>query len=242
MDMWSIACTIYELFTADILFKGKDNNDMLRLIMDLKGPFPKKMLKKGAFVHLHFAGPPLSPPLCTLMVFPDRYRSRLQVHEDLSDAAATVPLGNVLTTNVTKTLLVFTQCDLPRRGLSGRDPKELRPKFYCFADDAHMSFISSETDVVSGELVNRLVSNPAKRRTFLQLLTRVASKEHNGQIPREELRKVEALATFVDRATALDPSARLTVDEAMQTKFILGAKAQIAAQQAAARKATKGSK
>jgi serine/threonine protein kinase len=62
MDMWSIACTTYELFTADILFKGTDNNDMLRLIMDLKGPFPKKMLKKGAFVHLHFAGPPLSEP------------------------------------------------------------------------------------------------------------------------------------------------------------------------------------
>jgi hypothetical protein len=118
--------------------------------------------------------------------------------------------------------------------------KQELQNIYCVADDAHMSFISSETDVVSGAPVNRLISNPAKRRTFLQLLTRVASKEHNGQIPREELRKVEALAVFLDRATALDPAARLTVDEAMQTKFILGAKAQIAAQQAAARKASKG--
>lgn len=58
MDMWAIACTVYELFTADILFKGRDNNDMLRRIMDLKGPFPKKMLKKGMFSSEHFAGAP----------------------------------------------------------------------------------------------------------------------------------------------------------------------------------------
>jgi hypothetical protein len=47
---------VYELFTAKILFKGRDNNDMLRQIMALKGPFPKRMIKKGLFSHLHFAG------------------------------------------------------------------------------------------------------------------------------------------------------------------------------------------
>jgi serine/threonine protein kinase len=56
MDVWSVACTVYELFTAEILFKGRDNNDMLRQIMALKGPFPKRMIKKGLFSHLHFAG------------------------------------------------------------------------------------------------------------------------------------------------------------------------------------------
>ncbi|KAF3630302.1 hypothetical protein FXO38_27239 [Capsicum annuum] len=30
------------------------NNDMLRLHMELKGPFPKKMLRKGAFTYQHF--------------------------------------------------------------------------------------------------------------------------------------------------------------------------------------------
>ena len=40
---------MYELFTGKILFPGKTNNEMLKLIMDVKGPFPKKMLKKGAF-------------------------------------------------------------------------------------------------------------------------------------------------------------------------------------------------
>ncbi|KAJ4843162.1 hypothetical protein Tsubulata_018589 [Turnera subulata] len=54
MDMWSVGCCLYELYTGKVLFPGATNNDMLRLHMELKGPFPKKMLKKGAFVDLHF--------------------------------------------------------------------------------------------------------------------------------------------------------------------------------------------
>lgn len=56
MDMWSIACTIYELFTAEILFKGRNNNEMLKMIMDIKGPMPKRMIKKGMFSAQHFSG------------------------------------------------------------------------------------------------------------------------------------------------------------------------------------------
>lgn len=37
---------LYELFTGKILFPGRTNNEMLKLMMDVKGPFPKKMLKK----------------------------------------------------------------------------------------------------------------------------------------------------------------------------------------------------
>lgn len=54
MDMWSIGCVLYELFTGKILFPGKTNNEMLKLMMDVKGPFPKKMLKKAAFADKHF--------------------------------------------------------------------------------------------------------------------------------------------------------------------------------------------
>jgi serine/threonine protein kinase len=46
MDMWSVGCVLYELFTGKILFPGRSNNEMLKLMMDVKGPFPKKMLKK----------------------------------------------------------------------------------------------------------------------------------------------------------------------------------------------------
>lgn len=37
LDMWSIGCTLYELYTGKILFPGRSNNQMLRLMMELKG-------------------------------------------------------------------------------------------------------------------------------------------------------------------------------------------------------------
>lgn len=46
MDIWSVGCCLYELYTGKVLFPGPSNNDMLRLHMELKGPFPKKMLRK----------------------------------------------------------------------------------------------------------------------------------------------------------------------------------------------------
>ncbi|KAI1314527.1 U4/U6 small nuclear ribonucleoprotein prp4 [Mortierella claussenii] len=54
LDMWSIGCTLYELFTGKILFSGRSNNQMLKHMMDLKGPFSKKMIRKGQFFLNHF--------------------------------------------------------------------------------------------------------------------------------------------------------------------------------------------
>jgi len=64
MDMWSVGCVIFELFTGRILFPGKTNNDMIRQIMDLKGPIPKKMLRKGSFTERHFDLSNPSTPFC----------------------------------------------------------------------------------------------------------------------------------------------------------------------------------
>ncbi|KAI3845589.1 hypothetical protein MKX03_019738 [Papaver bracteatum] len=54
MDIWSVGCSLYELYSGKVLFPGRSNKDMLRLHMELKGPFPKKMLRKGAFANQHF--------------------------------------------------------------------------------------------------------------------------------------------------------------------------------------------
>uniref|UniRef100_A0A671RP20 Serine/threonine-protein kinase PRP4 homolog n=1 Tax=Sinocyclocheilus anshuiensis TaxID=1608454 RepID=A0A671RP20_9TELE len=42
IDMWSVGCTLYELYTGKILFPGSSNNHMLKLAMDLKGKMPNK--------------------------------------------------------------------------------------------------------------------------------------------------------------------------------------------------------
>lgn len=81
LDTWSIACTLYELYTGQyvplpftlffyfifssfggqgadegvrILFPGRTNNHMLLLIMELKGKFAHKTIKKSRFGDRHF--------------------------------------------------------------------------------------------------------------------------------------------------------------------------------------------
>ena len=45
IDLWSVAVCLYELFTGHVMFPGRTNNEMLRLMMAVKGRFPNKQLK-----------------------------------------------------------------------------------------------------------------------------------------------------------------------------------------------------
>lgn len=54
LDMWSIGCTLYELYTGKILFPGRSNNHMLLLMMELKGRFNNKTIKKARFGDMYF--------------------------------------------------------------------------------------------------------------------------------------------------------------------------------------------
>ena len=54
IDMWSVGATLYELYTGQILFPGKTNNEMLKLNMELKGKMSHKMVRKGMFRENHF--------------------------------------------------------------------------------------------------------------------------------------------------------------------------------------------
>ena len=54
LDTWSIGCTLYELYTAKILFPGRNNNQMLLHIQEVKGKLSNKFIKKGRFTDMHF--------------------------------------------------------------------------------------------------------------------------------------------------------------------------------------------
>lgn len=45
IDLWSIGCCLYELFTGHVMFAGRTNNEMLRLHMEFKGKIPNKVVK-----------------------------------------------------------------------------------------------------------------------------------------------------------------------------------------------------
>jgi len=53
-DTFALAGTLFEIFTGKILFRGKTNNDMMRLFMEVKGKLPHKIIKTGMCWKQHF--------------------------------------------------------------------------------------------------------------------------------------------------------------------------------------------
>jgi len=54
IDMWSTGCTLFELYTGKILFTGRNNNNMLKSVMECRGKFPHKLLRKGSLTYEYF--------------------------------------------------------------------------------------------------------------------------------------------------------------------------------------------
>jgi serine/threonine-protein kinase PRP4 len=46
IDVWSLAVTLVEVFTGQVLFAGRTNNDMLSKFMESLGPFSHRMMKR----------------------------------------------------------------------------------------------------------------------------------------------------------------------------------------------------
>ncbi|CAH8868889.1 unnamed protein product [Trichobilharzia szidati] len=54
VDLWSTSVTLFELHTGKIMFPGKTNNEMLRLMMEVKGRMPGRVIRRGMFRTQHF--------------------------------------------------------------------------------------------------------------------------------------------------------------------------------------------
>jgi serine/threonine-protein kinase PRP4 len=54
LDVWSTACTLFELYTGKFLFNGINNNEMLKLHIQTMGKFSLKILRRGAFISKYF--------------------------------------------------------------------------------------------------------------------------------------------------------------------------------------------
>jgi serine/threonine-protein kinase PRP4 len=53
-DMFSFGCCLYELATGKPLLPSTDNNHHLKILADIKGALPKRLLQQGAFRAMHF--------------------------------------------------------------------------------------------------------------------------------------------------------------------------------------------
>eukprot|EP01080_Neovahlkampfia_damariscottae_P004839 gene4839-8424_t len=53
-DLWSAACTIFELYTGNVLFPSNSNNHMILLHMELKGLISTKLMKRSNFIENYF--------------------------------------------------------------------------------------------------------------------------------------------------------------------------------------------
>jgi len=54
IDVWSIGCTLYELYTGRILFPGRSNAHMLLLMTELRGRFNTKLVRRARFGDTYF--------------------------------------------------------------------------------------------------------------------------------------------------------------------------------------------
>ena len=54
VDIWSIGCTLFEMYTGKILFTGDSNNQMLKNIMEIRGKLSAKLYRRGQLAGMHF--------------------------------------------------------------------------------------------------------------------------------------------------------------------------------------------
>jgi serine/threonine-protein kinase PRP4 len=144
LDVWSIGCTLYELYTGKILFPGRSNNQMLLLMMELKGRFNSKMIKKAKFGDVYF----------------DEMGGFQSIEKDKVTGGVSVPQ-----VNLTCMLISFLYQDVARTVHISKPSRDLRARLM---PPASAKLKDDETKMVLSfiDLLDKcLVLDPARRLT-----------------------------------------------------------------------------
>eukprot|EP01117_Protostelium_nocturnum_P009835 TRINITY_DN3505_c3_g1_i5.p1 TRINITY_DN3505_c3_g1~~TRINITY_DN3505_c3_g1_i5.p1 ORF type:complete len:640 (+),score=297.15 TRINITY_DN3505_c3_g1_i5:166-2085(+) len=110
IDMWSVGCSLFEIATGSILFPGRNHNDLLYRHLEVTGPCPKRLMKKGLFVNEHFdsngvfnrlitdkvTGKEFAKPTQILKPTRDIKKELLAVVETTEEKRMAVQLGDLL--------------------------------------------------------------------------------------------------------------------------------------------------
>lgn len=54
VDMWATACVLFELYTGTVCFPADNNNNLIARIIDARGPFPMRLLRRAHCSEDHF--------------------------------------------------------------------------------------------------------------------------------------------------------------------------------------------
>jgi len=146
LDTWSAAATIFELYSAKILFKGSTNNDMLRKISEIRGKMSHKLIRGGQFGKNHYN------------------EQHDFVHEDI-DPATKKPVSRVISDfpNAKPSLLTDMLLEyIPKNRLRSDDPY----------DDAYVKLVKHCGDFLNRALTldykNRLTPEEALQHAFVK--------------------------------------------------------------------------
>jgi len=151
IDVWSAACTIYELIVGRILFKTcLTHREVVQSIQKLRGPIPKEMLQQGRLANLYFSQKGFHPEVGE-PVDPEKTFKKVPMHTEIAP---------------------FVDLDMGKQGKSASDAakaqlSKLIGRTCVVAAATKKSSAQSETDKkvkLLGALLDRLMEvNPASR-------------------------------------------------------------------------------